>query len=70
MTELEIALTKALRHAIEVAEEARVEWDEAPSGMRAGKLLIALTGGIPIYRADITEIHDVLARAESRMIPA
>lgn len=53
-------LDDALRSAIKVAEEARVEWDEAPSGMRAGKLLIALSGACPGYRRDIDAIHAVL----------
>ena len=53
-------LEAALRSAIKVAEEARVEWDEAPSGMRAGKILIALSGALPGYRADIDAIHAAL----------
>lgn len=34
-------LFAALEAAIKVAGEAREEWDKAPEGMRAGKLLIA-----------------------------
>lgn len=54
---------QALQRAVMVAEEARQEWDAAPSGMRAGKLLIALSGELPGYRADIDEIHEALAAA-------
>lgn len=54
---------QALERAIMIAGEARREWDEAPSGMRAGKLLIALSGELPGYRADIDEIHTALAAA-------
>lgn len=50
-------LTKALRTAIKVANEARQEWDKAPDGMRAGKLLIALSDPSLNYRADITAMH-------------
>jgi hypothetical protein len=53
-------LTEALERAIKVADEAREEWDKAPSGMRAGKILIALSGGCPGYRHDIDEIHAAL----------
>ena len=60
------ALEKALETAIRVAGEARIEWDTAPNGMRAGKLLIALSDARVKYRADITEIHATLAAAKSR----
>lgn len=53
-------LRKALRSAVAVADEAREEWDAAPAGMKAGKLLIALSGGLPGYRGDIDEIHAAL----------
>lgn len=56
-------LFNALQAAIDIAEEARREWDAAPSGMRAGKLLIALAGGCPGYRADIDAIHMTLTKA-------
>lgn len=55
-----LTVTEALQRAIKVADEAREEWDKAPSGMRAGKILIALSGHLPGYRADIDEIHDTL----------
>lgn len=56
------ALAEALREAIKIAGEACREWDAAPSGiMRAGKLLIALSGGCKGYRADIDNIHATLA---------
>lgn len=54
------AAREALASAIRVAGEAREEWDKAPSGMRAGKILIALSGHCPRYRADIDAIHAVL----------
>ena len=58
-----IDLKEALQRAIKIADEAREEWDKAPSGMRAGKLLIALAGDCPGYRADIDEIHAALKSA-------
>lgn len=59
-------LLAALRAAVRIAEEARREWDAAPNGMRAGKLLIALGGGCKGYRADIDAIHAAIAKAEGR----
>lgn len=56
-----IDLKTALQRAVKIADEAREEWDKAPSGMRAGKILIALSGGCPGYRKDIDEIHEALA---------
>lgn len=53
------SLRKALTRAIKIADEVREEWDKAPSGMKAGKLLIALSGHLPNYRAEIDEIHSV-----------
>lgn len=53
-------LEAALRSAIRVADEARDEGDAAPSHMRAGKLLIALSGNCRGYRADIDAIHAAL----------
>jgi hypothetical protein len=58
-------LAEALEAALKIADEARKEWDEAPTGMRAGKLLIALSGGLRGYRADIDAIHDTLAAYEA-----
>lgn len=57
-------LLAALKAAVKVADEARDEWDKAPEGMRAGKLLIALSGRLKGYRADIDAIHAAIARAE------
>jgi hypothetical protein len=54
-------LREALASAVKIADEAREEWDKAPSGMRAGKILIALAGGCPRYRADIDKIHAALS---------
>jgi hypothetical protein len=60
-------LREALMSAIAIAEEARREWDAAPNGMRAGKILIALAGGCPGYRADIDAIHAIIAKAEGHV---
>lgn len=60
---LMLTTAQALARAILVAEEARQEWDVAPAGMRAGKILCALSGRLPGYRADIDEIHTALAAA-------
>jgi hypothetical protein len=57
-------LLAALKTAIRIADEARDEWDKAPSGMRAGKLLIALSGHLKGYRPDIDSIHAALAAAD------
>ncbi len=53
----------ALAEAVRIADEAQDEWDKAPSGMRAGKILIALAGHGKGYRADTDAIHSVLAGA-------
>ena len=58
-------LVKALETAIRVAGEAREEWDKAPNGMKAGKLLIALSDPSLKYRADITEMHAALSSARA-----
>jgi hypothetical protein len=50
-------LEAALQSAVKVAAEAARAWDAAPPGMRAGKLLIALSGGLRGYRADIDAIR-------------
>lgn len=60
LTDRERRLREALVAAVHVAELARQEWDAAPAGMRAGKMLIALSGGIPGYRQDTDLIHAVL----------
>jgi hypothetical protein len=57
-------LRTALSTAIKVAEEAAREWDTAPEGMRAGKLLLALAGHVKGYRADIDSIHAALTSQE------
>jgi hypothetical protein len=58
-------LLAALKAAILVADEARDEWDAAPSGMKAGKLLIALSGHLKGYRPDIDAIHAAIEKAEA-----
>ncbi len=49
-----------LRQATVIADEAATEWDKAPDGMRAGKILLALAGHMPGYRSDTDTIHGVL----------
>lgn len=58
-------LVNALETAIRIANEARREWDQAPSGMKAGKLLIALSDPTLKYRDDITAMHAALAAAQT-----
>lgn len=58
-------LIAALETALKVANEAREEWDRAPNGMKAGKLLIALSNAKLKYRADITAMHETLARVRA-----
>lgn len=50
-------LRSALTNAVEVAGEAADEWDKAPDGMKAGKVLLALAGRLKGYRSDIDQIH-------------
>lgn len=57
-----LTTAQALERAIKVVNEAAEEWDKAPEGMRAGKILLALAGHRPRYRVDIDEIHDALHR--------
>lgn len=54
------ALEAALASAVKLAGEAAEEWDNAPSGMRAGKILLALAGHRPGYRVDADAIQAVL----------
>lgn len=56
----------ALRAAVRIAERARAEWDAAPSGMKAGKLLIALSGHAPGYLHEIDHLHALLAKLDAR----
>ncbi len=53
-------LREALEKAKHVAAEAYREWD-ADNDPRVGKLLAALAGSMPKYRADIDAIHAALA---------
>lgn len=56
-----VRLRQNLLSAIRIAGEAAEEWDKAPSGMRAGKILLALAGHVPGYRRDTDEIHASMA---------
>lgn len=59
--ERELAAAKLLlASAVLIAQEASAEWDTAPEGMRSGKLLLALSGYLPGYRADTDAIHDFM----------
>lgn len=58
------AALNAFDTAMTVADQARIEWDEAPKGMKAGKLLIALTDAGFRYRADISEMHAAITEAK------
>jgi hypothetical protein len=62
-------LLAALKAAISMADEVRDEWDKAPADMKAGKLLIALSGHLQGYRSDIDRIHAALRRAEGKDAP-
>jgi hypothetical protein len=50
----------ALHDAVLIANDAAEEWDTAPSGMKAGKILLALAGHNPRYRPDTDRIHATL----------
>lgn len=53
------ALEAALRSFAAIAAEAHKEWD-ADNDHRVGKILRALSGDMPKYRADIDAIHAAL----------
>lgn len=53
----------ALKGLKAIAEELHQRWD---GDMRAGKLLAALLDPKLNYRADVTAIHQAIARAEGR----
>jgi hypothetical protein len=53
----------ALKIVISVAKEAHAAWD-ADNDSRVGKILMALSGYRPGYRADIDAIHATLALAD------
>ena len=54
------ALVDALRSVVEIAKEAHREWD-SDNDHRVGKILMALAGYRPGYRADIDAIHAAIA---------
>lgn len=62
-----VRLRAALSSVPVIAEEIRLKWDE---GMRAGKLLIALTDPKLRYRADITAIHNAIGQPAAPTQPA
>jgi hypothetical protein len=55
------AAREALASAVMIANEAAQEWDKAPAGMRAGKILLALAGHGKGYRSDTDAIHAALS---------
>lgn len=61
-----IELKNALASAVGIANEAR-ERHARDQDMRVAKILIALSGYLPKYRADTDRIHDVLKRAVDRL---
>ncbi|HSM79196.1 MAG TPA: hypothetical protein VLT57_16270 [Bryobacteraceae bacterium] len=65
MREAAANLLAALKSAVKIADEAADEWDNAPDGMRAGKLLVALAGHRKGYRADIDAIHEAISAASA-----
>lgn len=54
-------LRDALETFVNIAEEAFRNWDK-DNDPRVGKLLLALSGHAPRYRADIDAIHALRAR--------
>lgn len=58
-------LKSGLLRAFAIADEAAREWDAAPEGMRAGKIILALAGHIPGYRADIDSVHQMITGTAS-----
>jgi hypothetical protein len=57
-----LALLQALRKFRSIADECHAEWD-ADNDHRVGKILKALSGRMPGYRADIDKIHAVISAA-------
>lgn len=53
-------MRELLVSAVKIADEAAEEWDKAPAGMRAGKILLALAGHRKGYRPDTDAIHAAL----------
>lgn len=64
---LGIEMLAALRSAVTVANEAAEEWDKAPAGMRAGKILLALAGHRHRYRPDTDAIHLLIEKAAASL---
>lgn len=59
--ERELSTAKLLlASSVLIAQDAAAEWDEAPEGMKAGKILLALAGHVKGYRPDTDAIHEFL----------
>jgi hypothetical protein len=56
-------LHEALRIMVSVSNEAHTHWDEDRDG-KVGKFLAAMSGHLKGYRADLTKVHDLLARID------
>lgn len=61
-----LELKNALAAAVRIANEAR-ECHDRDQDMRVMKILLALSGHIPKWRADTDRIHDVLKRVVGRL---
>ena len=61
-------LLEALESFAKIASEAAALWD-ADQDMKVGKLLLALAGYKPRYRADIDKIHAAIAKAKGEPTP-
>ena len=61
-------LLEALESCVKIADEAFVLWD-ADKDMKVGKMLRALAGQMPRYRADIDKIHAAIAKAKGEPTP-
>ncbi len=56
-------LLEALETMVKVADEAHQHWD-ADRDMKVGKYLLAMAGNLKGYRADLTKVHEVIAKAK------
>jgi hypothetical protein len=56
-------LLAALKQAVEVAKVARRAWNDDQDA-KVGKLLLALSGDLPGYRADTDNIHTLLGKVK------
>ncbi len=57
-------LVLALEKMIKLSDEVLGLWD-SDQDMKVGKMLMAMSGRLPGYRADIKEIHDLMDEAKA-----